>query len=71
MRDFEHDEQRALDAVDDVRKATGRSMFISYDRKRHQWIAGLNDHGDTPVEFETVDEAIDWLYWYAGAQATP
>jgi hypothetical protein len=66
--DFEHDEMRALNACDDIRKATGLDLSIHWSGRKSQWLAGLNNPGAIPNEFGSVDDAIDWAYWYAGAQ---
>lgn len=69
MKDIEYDETRALNAVDDIRKATGRSFSIDYNRGRHHWDAGVNDEAHAPlIAFDSVDEAITWAYWMAGAR---
>ena len=60
-------EVRAINAVDDIRQATGLDLVIRYSPRRKAWLAGLNNAGAIPNEFPDLDEAISWSYWYAGA----
>lgn len=62
-------EVRALNAVDDIRQATGLDMFITYSPGRRCWLAGLNNGYAPVLDFETVDEAVSWAYWYAESAA--
>lgn len=66
--DLELDATRATNARDDIHRATGLDLFCHYDARKRAWVTGLNDHASIPVEFATPDEAIDWMYWYAGAK---
>lgn len=68
MNDLEYDAMRALNACDDIRQATGLDLAIHWEGRKQAWVAGLNNPGALPAEFPTVDEAIDWAYWYAGAR---
>lgn len=66
--DFEHDELQALNAVDDIRQATGLDLAIWWSGRKNAWLAGLNNPGAVAAEFDSSDDAIDWAYWYAGAK---
>lgn len=67
MNDFEIDEARAVNARDEIQRATGLDLYISWSGRKSQWQAGLNNASSIPTEHDSVDEAITWAYWYAGA----
>lgn len=62
---IEEQEIRALNARDDIQRTTGRDLYIYFVPATRVWRAVLNNPGALPVEFPTVDEAINWAYWYA------
>lgn len=60
------DEVRALNARDEIQRATGLDLHITWDGRKRAWTAGLNNPGALHAVFDGLDDAIDWAFWYAG-----